>query len=338
MSESKLNRRDVLAGFAASAAALSLPLPALAGDPEVLTFANPFPEQTPMGAALGRWKKAVMGRNDGKFKMKILQGDAVGGQGAVAKAVKNGKYAGAMVSTYGLRELVPRLQVLDLPYLFGQGDPAAVEKALKAAKPDIKVALENNGLKLIWLYGMGRRVVVSRGQKFAAPNTMRDKKVGCRPGAQAPSSWEAFGAKAVPTTFAEIPKRLQSGLVEAVDLNLYEAHDLSWSNPDKTVSLTYHAVDVGFLIMGLETFDKLKGKEQEALVSDRAQQQDAITKHIGERESKIAEVLRGLGYVVHAPAPKEREMGAQNGKVAHDAWLKDHKASKKIYDAVRAAL
>ena len=29
---------------------------------------------------------------------------------------------------------------------------------------------------------------------------------------------------------------------------------------------------------------------------------------------------------------------AKNGKVAHDAWLKDHKASKKIYDAVRAAL
>ena len=188
MSESKLNRRDVLAGFAASAAALSLPLPALAGDPEVLTFANPFPEQTPMGAALGRWKKAVMGRNDGKFKMKILQGDAVGGQGAVAKAVKNGKYAGAMVSTYGLRELVPRLQVLDLPYLFGQGDPAAVEKALKAAKPDIKVALENNGLKLIWLYGMGRRVVVSRGQKFAAPTPCGTRRWAAGQG-QAPSSW-----------------------------------------------------------------------------------------------------------------------------------------------------
>ena len=95
-------------------------------------------------------------------------------------------------------------------------------------------------------------------------------------------------------------------------------------------------MDVGFLIMGLGTFDKLKGKEQ-GPVSDRAKQQDAITKHIGERESGIAEVL-AASAMPSMPGPKEREMGAKNGKVAHDAWLKDHKASKKIYDAVRAAL
>ena len=75
-----------------------------------------------------------MANNDGKFKLPIKSGGDVGGQAQVLKAVKNGKYAGAVVTHYAFHELVPRLDLFDLPYLFPSTEPGKVKAALKAAK------------------------------------------------------------------------------------------------------------------------------------------------------------------------------------------------------------
>jgi TRAP-type C4-dicarboxylate transport system substrate-binding protein len=330
--DSALSRRAVLAGMAAGAAVLSLP--ARAGEPDVHVIANPFPEQSPAGAALGRWKKAAEGRGEDKFKLKLKHGDEVGGQAATLEGVKSGKFAGALVTTYAMREAVPRLAALDLPYLFHFGEDKVVDDALKAARDEIKTSLELNNLKLIWLFDMGRHVVFSRTVDFSSPDNIKGQSVACRPGSLGPDTWNAVGCKAVPTPLAEIGSALTASQVEAASIEIFEGADRQWATRDRILSLTYHAVDVGFLVMNLELFNKIKSKEQEALVSDRSTQEAAITEHVRKRQGVLIDEMKSTGVKVFEPTPRNRQLMMEGTKSVHDAFLKDHGASKALYAAL----
>lgn len=341
MTQFKPTRRTVLAGLGATAAAAAFPSLAFAGD-DVYPIANPFPEDEPWAKILDNWKTRIMKNNDGKFKLPIKSGADVGGQAQVLKAVKNGKYAGALVTHYAFHELVPRLDIFDLPYLFKSTELADVKVALKAAKDDIKVALENNGLHLVWLFHGGRRVLVSVDEPLLSLTDMKGAAVACRPGSAAPAGWEAMGVVAREMPINDITGKLANKQLKAGDVSILEMGREMFSYSDRSKQLkqaylteTYHSVNVGFLVMNKEAFDGMKGKEQELLVGDREKRQDALAQAIRDAEAATVETLKGQKVTVRAPNKVQRDQTEAAAKTAHQAWLADRKPAQKIYNAVR---
>lgn len=335
-------RRTVLAGLGATAAAAALPSVALAGDPDVYAIANPFPEDEPWGKILGNWKKRVMANNDGKFKMPIKSGGDVGGQAQVLKAVANGKYAGAVVTHYAFHELVPRLDLLDLPYLFSSTEPGKVKAALKAAKADIKAALENKGLHLVWLFHGGRRVLVSVEKPFPTLASIQGAPIACRPGSAAPQGWEAMGAIARELPINQITGQLANKQLKAGDASILELGREMFAHSDRAkqlkqafVTTTFHSVNVGFLVMNKEAFDGMKKAHQELLVGDREKRQDALAAAIREAEEAQMKVFADQKVQVRRPNPTQLEQTLAAAKDAHKKWLADRKPAQKIYDAIR---
>ena len=317
-----LSRRLVLAGLSAAAALRSVvsPAVALAGDPDILSVATSEPEGSPTGNALKRWKKAAEGeeRGDGRFKLKLKFEDEVGGGAQLVQGLKKGKFAAICVPSYALREVVPRLTVFDLPYLLG--GPAQTDAALKAAKPEIKEALEANGLKLIWMFPMGHRVVFSRTATVTGPGSVKGVQIGVRPGTSSKDMWEAMGARVTEVPAPEVKAKLDAASIQAVEATLIDGVERGWHESAKIVSLTNHITEVGFLLMSQEGFDALKGKDQEALVSDREEQQDKVTEHVRQREKVLIEELRSSGRTVYDPASGDLDAIKAATQGVNKAW------------------
>lgn len=315
-----LSRRLVLAGLSATAASAAFPSIALAGDPDILPVACSEPAGSPTGAALKRWKKAAESedRGDGRFKLKLKFEDEVGGAAQLVQGLKSGKFKAVCVPSFGLREVVPRLTVFDLPYMLG--NPAQTDAALKAAKPEIKKALEANGLKLIWMFPMGHRVVFSRTATVTGPSSMEGVQIGVRPGTSSKAIWETLGARVTEVAAPDVKAKLDAASIQAVEATLIDGVERGWHESAKIVSLTNHVTEVGFLLMSQEGFDSLKGKDQEALVSDREAQQRKVTDHVRQREKAVLEILKDGGRTIYDPASGDLDAIKAATQGVHKAW------------------
>jgi TRAP-type C4-dicarboxylate transport system substrate-binding protein len=316
-----VSRRLVLAGLSVTAAAAAFPSVALAGDPDMYAIGCSEPADSPTGNALKRWKKAAEGeeRGDGRFKLKLKFEDEVGGAAQLVQGLKKGKFTAVCVPSFGLRELVPRLTVFDLPYMLG--GPEETDAALKAAKPEIKKALEANGLKLIWMFPMGHRVVFSRTATVMGTDSMKEVPIGLRPGTSSKAMWDALGARASEVPASDVKAKLDAGAIQAVEATLVDGVERGWHEAAKIISLTDHITEVGFLLMSQEGFDALKTKDQEALVADRAEQQTKLTEHVRKRELALVEELRSSGRTVYVPSSGDFDAMKAATQGVHDAWV-----------------
>ena len=330
------SRRLVLGGLSASAALAALPSAAWAGDPEVFSVGCSEPAASPTGAALKRWKKAAEGeeRGDGRFRLKLKFEDEVGGAAQLVSGLKKGKFTAVCVPSFGLRELIPRFSVFDLPYMLGT--PEQTDAALKAARSEIKKALEANGLKLIWMFPMGHRVVFSRTATVTGPDSMKDVQIGVRPGTTSRAMWEALGARVTEVPTPEVKAKLDAGAIQAVEATFVDGVERGWDEAAKIISLTDHITEVGFLLMSQEGFDALKGKDQEALVSDRAEQQKKLAEHVRKREKVLRDELKAEGRTVYDPASGDLDAIKAATQSVHDAWKAARgKGGKALYAALK---
>lgn len=335
MSDPALTRRSVLAGLAASAALLSLP--ARAGDDGVFNVVSPYPDKSPQGNHLDKWKKSVMGANNDRFKVRFKQDEDAGDEQAVVNKLMKGKFEGGMVSSYGLGRSIAKLNVLSLPYLFGSGDPDVVERKLKAARGEIKTTLEGKGLHLCWMFYAGRDVLVSNDLDLGAPASFRGVRIGVLPGAHAAETWTAMGAKATETTLAEMPDKLRSGAIQAASVSLFEAARMPWPTPRRKLALTYHSTNVGFLTFNKELFDKMAKKDQEVLVADRGRRQTALFEKVKQVEQQLRENLNVEGFTPNVLTEREQGMLASATEKVHTTWLENHAGAKGLYKTIRNA-
>ncbi len=318
-----LSRRLVLASLSATAAAAALPGVAFAKDPDIYKIACSEPEASPAGAALGRWKKAAETAGEDRFKLKLMFDDKVPGGAQILKGIKKNddkedKFAGAMVPSLAFWERVPRLTVFDLPYLLG--DDAQVDRALEAGRKDIAAALSNNGLKLLWLFPMGHRVVFARNKTVTGPDSAKGLKIAVRPGTMSKLMWDALGAETVEVAPPDVKAKLDAGAIEAVEATVVDGFERGWHEAAKTISITNHITEVGMLVMDLGTFDELKDKDQEALLTERKKSEEKVTDHYRKREGVLLDELKGGGRTVYV---------MPNGN--HDAMKEATKDVQKVW-------
>lgn len=318
--DSFVSRRLVLAGLSATAATAVFPARALAGDPDVFPVGCSEPEASPTGNALKRWKKAAEGegRGDGRFRLKLKFEDQVGGAGQLIQGLKKGRFTAVCIPSQGLRDIVPRMSVFGLPYLLG--GPAETDVALKAARPGIKKALEAQGLKLVWMFPMGHRVVFSRTATITGPAAMKDVQIGVRPGTSSTAMWEALGARVSEVPAPDIKAKLDAGAIQAVEATLIDGVERGWHEAAKIVSLTNHMTEVGFLLMSQAGFDALKDKDRDALMSDRGEQQKKLAEHVRKREQALVEKLRSEGRTVYHLASGDLDAIQAATEGVHAAW------------------
>lgn len=217
MSTKKLpsSRRTFVKGAAAGAAIAPFFIgksALAAGEPEhVLKFATVAPTGTPWWALAQRFKKYVTKQTDGKVKLQMFGGGALGAEGPTLKSTRKGGLGGWGGSA---SMSASALQCLELPYLFS--DSKTAQKTLGTVRQEIHDILMDNDLKLVMFAENGYR---SFGANAAImkPSDLKGMKMRSQESQVYLDMYKALGASPVQMGITEVLSALQTGVIDGYD-------------------------------------------------------------------------------------------------------------------------
>ena len=272
MATGNITRKDFLRAAATGAAAAgALAMPAI-GRPGrafaqatvTLKLGHPDTNLHPTQAIATKFSELVAAKTGGAVKIQVFAGGQLGSEGNIVSGMQTGIVDMAFHTTGFLESFFPRVQVLDLPFLFR--DAKTAETLLDG--PIGKRLLADMPAKGIYGFVWGHygwRETETAGQPVREPADLKGVKIRIQPGAVFAASFRACGAVPVVLDLSEVYIGLSQKTVGAVELPFLAVVSSKLYEVTKYVGLTNHVYNAGALMASKVKFDRLEQAYQKAI-------------------------------------------------------------------------
>ena len=223
-------------------------------------------------------------------------------QGTELIAIQRGNLEMSITSAQELATLIPAWSIFTAGYLLRDADHQR-----KVFDSDIGTEMygmveDQLGIKLLTVMYFGARQLNLRTDKeIRTPADLDGIKLRM-PGTDA---WQflgkALGANPVPMAFTEVYTGLQTGAIDGQDNPLPTSRDRKFYEVTKQFVLTSHLVDMNFLSISKDIWDKLDVTQQATMMTAARAAADKIAADIQAQEAEIQEYFRTQGLKVYAP-------------------------------------
>lgn len=313
-----MTRRALIAGVAlAGAVALLLaglvsPEPVAAGpppDPIRIRFATIAPEKTPWADQLLDIKHRIERESGGRLKISMLLGGGpYAGEQDMVRDLRRGKLQAGAFSGGAVASLVAELQVLELPYLFRDGDEAyfVIDEVLG---PSLEKAAEREGLVLaIWGENGWRSIGTSaRAGPVRKPEHLAGLKVRAQELPLHVDFWKALGASAVEIPLAETLAAIETGVIDGFDQTPLYATAAGWHTRIKYFSLTDHIYQPGIVVYNKRFFDSLPDDLKKVVLGDPPAERVRSRAGVRAMNAELLEAFKGEGIEVISLTKEEKD-------------------------------
>ena len=302
-----LNRRKFITrglgiAAAASAGATDLGLGArparAAGQPVVLKLAHPDTPIHPAQEIAMRFGKLVEERTGGSVKIRVFAGGQLGSEVNIVSGLTTGIVDLAMHTTGFLESFFPRIQALDLPFLFH--DSATAERLL-----DGPIGQELlNDMQAKGIYGLtwghyGWRVTETNSRVVKVPQDLAGLKIRIQPGAVFAAMFKAVGAVPIVIDLAELYIALSQGTVNGYELPFLAVVTTKLVEVTKYVAVTNHVYNGGAFMASKVRFDTLTPKEQDVIRETVKEIQPGWRKLVAEKSIENRKICEQRGLKVN---------------------------------------
>lgn len=215
---SLLNRRQFIhAATTLGAAALAAPaLIGRAGAAQTLTVASLMGPDKPETKIWERIRDRVEAELPGVFRFNIVQNAALGGEKEVAEGIRLGSIQASLSTVSALSGWVPEAQILDLPFVFRDGDHLRkIVQGELGAELKQKFAAEN--FIVAGYINYGARHLLAK-EAITRPDQLAGKRIRVIQSPLHTQLWSSFGAQPTAIPIPETYNALSTGVVDAMDL------------------------------------------------------------------------------------------------------------------------
>jgi tripartite ATP-independent transporter DctP family solute receptor len=201
----------------------------------------------------------------GKLLMSVHPAGELGSDGAILEGVRLGSIELGLTGNPFFTQFAPRLNVMDLPYLFRDADHAhkVVDGPIGAA---LLKDLERNRMKGLAFWEIGFRHVTNSKHPIRVPQDLNGIKIRTTPNKAHIEAFKLWGANPLPMAFTELYLALQTGTVDAQENPINNIYANRMHEVQKFLSLTGHAYTASIVVMNLSKFNALPPEQQRALV------------------------------------------------------------------------
>lgn len=298
-----MNRRTLLSLFAASLALASTDRVAQA-DNLVIKLATRAPKGSPWDKLLRQAAELVQEKTGGAVTFKIFASGTMGDEGDMVKKMRIGQLQAAAISSFGLHDITPEPQALDLPMIVD--NDAERDALLTQMAPSLNKALAAKGFIVLSWSDIGSTYFFSTAPR---PNLdeARKGKLFCWNGDPASKdAWVNSGFKPVVLSSNDIVPSLTTGMIDTLvytpTLVLgYQAQ----SRLRFMMNLRYSSL-TGATILDKKIWDKLTPDHQNVLLKVFQDLGEQSTKQARAMDAAAIETLKSQGVtmvqVTDAPA------------------------------------
>ena len=264
-----ITRKDFLAAAAGLSAGLAMPAVwrpgrAHAQGATTLKLAHPDTPLHPTQAVATKFSELVAARTGGAIRIQVFSGGQLGSEVNIVSGMQTGIVDMAFHTTGFLESFFPRIQVLDLPFLFR--DASTAETLLDG--PIGQSLLGDMPGKGIYgfLWGhYGWRETETASQPVREPSDLKGVKIRIQPGAVFAASFRACGAIPVVMDLSEVYIGISQKTVGGVELPFLAIVSSKLYEVTKFAGLTNHVYNAGALMASKARFDRLEAAHQKAI-------------------------------------------------------------------------
>lgn len=271
----------------------------------VFTYAENQPEDYPTTQGAYRFAQLVYERTEGRIEIQVNAGGALGEEQSTITQMQFGGIDFARVSLSSLAAFNPKLDVLQMPYLYTGANH--MWKVLEGPVGDDFLA-SMDGFHLVALswYDAGARNFYSAGKPIDSLEDMEGMRVRVQESELMKSMVEALGAVAVPMAYDEVYSALERGDIDAAENNWpsYDSMDHYEVAPYYTID--EHTRVPEMQIMSESAWNKLSPEYQQ-IIKECAEESAIYEREVWEKQIHESEKrVRRAGCQVTELSPEEK--------------------------------
>ena len=264
-----VTRKGFLTAAAALAAGVAMPAVwrpdrAHAQGAVTLRLGHPDTALHPNHTVATKFAELVAAKTNGAVRIQVFSGGQFGSEVNIVSGMQTGIVDMALHTTGFLESFFPRVQVLDLPFLFR--DARTAETLLDG--PIGQGLLADMPAKGI--YGLawghyGWRETETANQRVRTPADLKGLKIRIQPGAVYAASFRACGAIPVVMDLSEVYIGIAQKTVGGVELPFLAIVASKLFEVTKFAGLTNHVYNAGALMASKVKFDRLEAAHRQAI-------------------------------------------------------------------------
>lgn len=288
-----ITRRTLLAASGAGVSLFAIGGSARA-QATVMRFGHPHPTSDSWQTAALQFAEKVKAKTGGKLEIQVFPNGALGSDPAMISAVRGGTLDITLTGNPFFTGMAPKLNVLDLPFLFGSR--AHVAKVLDGAIGDgLRKDLEGSNLKALATWEVGWRNLTNSRKPVATAADIKGLKIRTTPNPAHVKAFQLLGAVPTPMPFTELFSALETRTVDGQENPVTLILNAKFFEVQKHLSLTRHAFTSAPLVMNKAKFDALAPDLQAALTSTAAEMAVAQRKMNEDAETTSLDALKKAG-------------------------------------------
>jgi len=277
-----------------------------------IRFANTLAAGDTHNEAARRMAEILKEKTGGKLTMTVHPAGELGNDNAILEGVRLGSIDIGLTGNPFFTQFAPRLNVMDLPYLFRDAAHAhAVMDGPIGA--ELLKDLERKRMKGIAFWEIGFRHITNSKRPIRTPEDLKGIKIRTTPNKAHLEAFKLWGANPTPMAFTELYLALQTGTVDAQENPINNIYANRMYEVQKHLSLTGHAYTASIIVMNLAKFNALPADQQKAIVEAAQEaarfQRDLNAKQEGENHAKIR--AAGLEVVDKIDPAPFRQLAAE---------------------------
>jgi len=268
-----------------------------------IKLATLAPRNSMTADLLAELNKEVKAQTNNNVKFKIYYGGVHGDAKNVLNKMKVRQIHGGMLAGYGLGQIVPKVRVTSLPYLFKNYDE--VEYVRAKLNDRMEQAFEENGYIILGWYDIGfvysftkvpvTSLEIARKQKYWAPEG--------DPLAQA--AYRSLGISPVALSLTDVLTSLSTRLIDAASAPPIAAVAFRWHTKFQYMT-EYPSTNVlGGMVITKHIWDKVTPENQKKILLLTRECCRNVSKGFKRQNKQSIEVMKDAGIKIVSPKDPE---------------------------------
>jgi TRAP-type C4-dicarboxylate transport system substrate-binding protein len=289
----------------------------LAGPPEInpvaLKIATIAPEGSTWHRIMEELNADLKETTQGRVSFKIYPGGVAGDEKAVISKIRIGQLDGGAFTGFGMGEILPEERVMDLPFLFADGQE--FNRVRAGLTPYFEKEFSEKGFVLVGWMDLGE-VYLYGVKPIDNLKQLKLTKIWVWEGdTLAQVCWQELGVSPVSLSVVDVMMGLQTGMVDTVYNTALGAISFQWYVRTKyrvSTPMTYVSAT---LLIRKNVFEKLSDQDQQTLIQVSRARFEELNQLIRKQNAESIAVMneRGVQNVVWPEEDiNELKKGADN--------------------------
>lgn len=286
-------RQFLLIAGAAALAGLASP----ASAETTLRFAYTQSPSDSHHLAATRFKEQVEAATKGELKITLHPGGELGSDPALLEGVRLGTIDIVEAGNPFFTRFEPKLNVLDLPYLFEDYDHVyrVIDGPVGRRLLD---GLDKHGMKGLAFWEIGFRSVTTKDRPIRTPDDLKGLRIRTTPNPAHVEAFKLLGAVPTPLPFTEVYLALETGTVDGQENPLGTIRAARFYEVQDHLTLSRHAYTVSIVAMNQGKWDALSPDQQKIILDAAAEAQKHQRELNREIDQTAMKTIREAGMQV----------------------------------------